>query len=62
MITKDMILLDIVEQYPKTEEYFRAINKEKCILCYNLFDSLESIANEFNLDLHKVLIDIKSLI
>lgn len=62
MIKKDMILLDLVERYPQTEDYFRTINKEKCILCYNLFDSLEDIAEEFNLNLYGFLEAIESQI
>ena len=42
MITKDMIILNIVEDYPKTEEVFRSYDKiaGKCTMCHNLFDSL----------------------
>lgn len=60
MITKDTILFDLVEKYPSSEDYFRTINKDKCILCYNLFDSLESIAEEFDLDLENFLKEIKN--
>lgn len=60
MIDKKMILLDLVEKYPNTENYFRTINEEKCILCYNLFDSLEDIADEFSLDISKFVKDIES--
>ena len=54
MITKDMIILNIVEDYPKTEEVFRFYDKiaGKCTMCHNLFDSLEEFADmyEINLD------------
>ena len=57
MITKEMTPLDVVEQYPETEPVFRTYDGAigKCLLCHCLFDSLESIAREGELDLETFL-------
>lgn len=60
MIDENTILLDLVEKYPQTEDFFRNINNDSCILCYNLFDSLGEIANELNLDIGNFLEAIES--
>ncbi|GFR35697.1 hypothetical protein [Thermobrachium celere] len=56
-IQKEMILLDIVEKYPETEEVFHMYDEVAgvCILCSHLFDSLEVVANKYDLDLEKLL-------
>ncbi|CDF58615.1 hypothetical protein [Thermobrachium celere] len=56
-IQKEMILLDIVEKYPETEDVFHMYDEVAgvCILCSNLFDSLEVVANKYDLDLEKFL-------
>ena len=57
MITKDLSPLDIVEQHPETEDVFRTYDEAlgKCLLCHCLFDSLETIAGEGDLDLSDML-------
>lgn len=53
MITKEIQILNIVADYPETEDIFRSYDQVvgKCVLCQNLFDSLEVFANEYNIDL-----------
>lgn len=53
MLTKEMQILDIVSEYPETEEIFRAYDEEanRCVLCNNLFDSLEDFSVEYDIDL-----------
>lgn len=47
-----MIVLDVVEKHPETEEVFREYDTVigKCLLCHNLFDSIESIAQMYAID------------
>ncbi|MBP1925095.1 UTP-glucose-1-phosphate uridylyltransferase [Sedimentibacter acidaminivorans] len=57
MIKKEMTILDIVEKYPKTEEIFKSYDKlvGKCVLCNNLFDSLDSFTADNNIDLQDLI-------
>lgn len=64
MIKKEMILLDIVEKYPETEDSFRQYDNAlgKCLLCHNLFDSIEDIADKYDLDLKELLDKVNKVI
>lgn len=55
LIEKDTILLDLVEKYPNMEDYLRNLDKNSCILCYNLFDTLGDIAIKLNIDIKEFL-------
>jgi len=57
MITEKMIVLDIVEKYPNTEEVFRTYDTAigKCLLCCELFESVEHIAKKYELNLKEML-------
>lgn len=57
IITEKMIVLDIVEKYPNTEEIFRKYDTAigKCLLCNELFESVERIANKYELNLMELL-------
>ncbi|MEA1974351.1 MAG: hypothetical protein U9N10_02190 [Bacillota bacterium] len=63
MITKDTELLEIAEKYPETEKFFHLFDKPlgHCILCENLFDTLENISTLYNLELN-LLLDYLNLI
>ncbi len=52
LIQSNMIILDIVEQYPQTDLVFREYDSRigKCLLCNNLFDTIESVVKEYKLD------------
>ena len=52
MITSQMIVLDIVEKHPETETVFREYDPITgiCILCYHLFDSIETIEKAYDLN------------
>lgn len=56
MITRNMILLDIVEQYPETEAIFREYDSllGTCIMCSHLFQSIEDIEKEKNVSLDEL--------
>ncbi len=62
MIKKDTVLLDLVEKYPATEDYFRDIDRKECVLCHELFDSIEDISKKHGLDLELVLEDLEKLL
>ena len=53
MITKNMTPLDIVKKYPVTEDVFHEYDElvGRCLLCVNLFDTIEDIAANYNLNL-----------
>lgn len=53
MITQKMTILDIVEKYPETEAVFHEYDSSlgKCLLCNNLFNTIEEIAKSYNLNL-----------
>jgi len=64
LITKNMTMLEIIENYPETEEVFRAYDDiaGKCLLCNNLFDSIETIAMEYSINSEEMLNKINILI
>lgn len=64
MITNEMTILDIVEKYPKTEDLFKSYDElvGKCVLCNNLFDSLDNFAADNNIDLQDLINKIECLI
>ncbi|TJX14582.1 hypothetical protein E9840_05805 [Tissierella creatinini] len=53
MLTKDMIILNIVADYPTTEDIFRTYDEiaGKCTMCHNLFDTLEEFSLMYKIDL-----------
>jgi len=57
MITQNMTVLDIVEEYPETENIFREYDDiiGKCLLCNCLFDSVEDIAINYNLNTNEII-------
>ena len=57
-------MLEIIENYPETEEVFRAYDDiaGKCLLCNNLFDSIETIAMEYSINSEEMLNKINILI
>ncbi|NLB52281.1 MAG: hypothetical protein GX808_04995 [Syntrophomonadaceae bacterium] len=63
IITPGMSLLQIVELSPQSEEVFHQYDAEAgcCILCNNLFDSLEEVAKIYSLDLNQILAKLKGL-
>lgn len=57
MITKEMNLLSIVEKYPQTEDVFHQYDKiiEECLLCNNLFDTIETVSNKYKINMDNIL-------
>lgn len=56
-VTKKTVLLDLVEQYPETEEIIRLYDKASgtCMLCHCLFDSIEIIESTYDTDLSQMI-------
>ena len=52
MLNKDMTILDIVAEYPNTEDVFRTYDDiaGKCTMCHNLFDTLEEFADMYKIN------------
>lgn len=52
MLNKDMTILDIVADYPNTEDVFRTYDDiaGKCTMCHNLFDTLEEFADMYKIN------------
>lgn len=53
MISKDGVILEVVEKHPGMEDVFRNYNDiaGKCTMCHNLFDTLEEFTNIYDIDL-----------
>ncbi|BDQ33748.1 DUF1858 domain-containing protein [Pseudodesulfovibrio portus] len=60
-ITPDMTLLDIVHKYRATEPVFRTFDEQagECLLCKALFETVETAAKRYGLDLEKLLADLE---
>lgn len=57
MIKKEDRILDIVSDYPETENLFKPYDEVigKCVMCHHLFETLEEFTNIYNLDLKDLL-------
>lgn len=51
-ISEDMVLLDILSDYPQTEAILRSYDGQagECICCQRLFDPLKVVIKEYRLD------------
>ncbi|NMC28093.1 MAG: hypothetical protein GYA42_08095 [Syntrophomonadaceae bacterium] len=60
-ITPEMTLLDIVERIPETQDVFRQYEEctGTCLLCQHLFDSLESVASQYAIDLENIMRELR---
>ena len=59
-IKPDMTVLDIVSRYRETEAVFRKYDEKagECICCRALFDTLQSVAEKYGLDMERLLSDL----
>lgn len=64
MVTKNMIILDLVNKHPETipvlSDYDRKFST--CICCSSLFDTLEKAAKKHRLNLEKLLADLNKVL
>ena len=60
-IHPEMTLLDIVSKYRGSEEVFRRYDEKAgvCLCCEALFESLETVAANFHLDLTELIQSLK---
>ncbi len=63
MIDKTKTLLEIVEDHPERETTIRAFDEKAgaCLLCSNLFDSLEAIEDQYGIDLSEMVDKLNTL-
>lgn len=63
-ISKDMVLLDILSDYPQTEAIIRSYDEQagECICCQRLFDPLKVIIEEYRLDGEELLSKLNAVI
>ncbi len=56
-ISADMIVLDIVSEYPATEAVFKSYDEQvgECICCQMLFESVQQVSKKYNLELRELL-------
>ena len=61
-IEPGMTVLDIVSTYNATQEVFKRWDDRagECICCNALFESLETVAEKYNLDLSALVQDLKN--
>ncbi len=61
-IRRDMTVLEVVSRYRQTEKVFKKYDAHagECICCQALFETLESVAEKYDLDLDKLLLELKS--
>lgn len=57
MIHLPRTVLDILEHYPDTAKVFREYEKlsQSCLICQHLFDPLENLVQQYQLDPEKLL-------
>lgn len=60
-ITPEMTLLEVLHQHRQTEAVFRRYEGEVqgCLLCHALFDTLAEAAATYNLNLDRLLQDLR---
>lgn len=64
MINPTSTILDVVSDFPASEDFFRQYDgiAEKCVLCNNLFDSIDEFCKTYDLDSNQFLKDLNQYI
>ena len=62
-IQPEMTVLDIISLCRRTEAVFKSYDARvgECICCNALFESLRDVADKYNLDLNKLLAELKAV-
>lgn len=57
MLDKEMLVVDIVEKFPCTEEVFKKYEEKvgNCIMCSHLFNTLEAVSKDYDLSLEELI-------
>ncbi len=60
-IRPEMTVLEIIHRYRKTETVFRKYDKQAgtCICCNALFETLEEVAEKYNLGIEGLLLELE---
>ncbi|MDX2493611.1 MAG: hypothetical protein QNK27_01465 [Desulfuromusa sp.] len=62
-ISEEMTVLDIVSEYPETEVVFKSYDERvgECICCQRLFETVQKVAEIYNLNLSEILAKLNSV-
>ncbi|WP_409227048.1 hypothetical protein [Gudongella sp. SC589] len=57
MISKENKILDLVSDYPQTEEIFKPYDEiiGKCVMCNHLFETVGEFSEMYGLDMEELL-------
>ncbi len=63
-IVANLTVLDVVSTYPETEVIFKSYDASvgECICCQSLFDTVQQVADKYNLDLTEILNKLNSAV
>ena len=63
-IVANLTVLDVVSTYPETEVIFKSYDASvgECICCQSLFDTVQQVADKYNLDLPEILNKLNSAV
>ena len=63
-INDKMTILEVISKYRDTEAVFRRYDQYAgtCLCCEALFDPLWKVAEQYNLDLEKLLADLRQVV
>ncbi len=63
-IAANLTVLDVVSTYPETEVIFKSYDASvgECICCQSLFDTVQQVADKYNLDLPEILNKLNSVV
>ena len=63
-IDPNMTILEVFSRYRQTEAVFKRYDEKAgvCLCCQALFDPLKDVADKHNLDLRKLIADLKAVI
>lgn len=63
-ISPDMTVLDVVSRYEATRKVFKFYDTKagECICCRSLFETLETVAEKYGLDMEKFMTDLAAVV
>lgn len=63
-ITAKSVMFDLVEKYPETQEVFKKYDQRagQCVMCHNLFDTLESFTKAYDFDLKVIISELEAIV
>jgi hypothetical protein len=63
-LSPDMTVLDVVSRHDATQKVFKDYNTKagECICCQSLFETLETVAEKYDLNLKKFMADLAAAV